>query len=419
MGTPTAEALVLADATVATMSAADQAASSPGHGLGYGLIHDAAVVLEAGRLAWVGPRSALPGRYRHAPRRSVEGRLITPGLVECSTHLIFAGDRRDEFAARISSAGPVRHAGRSAGIRNTVADTVAAADEDLLAAAERRAWWFIRQGVTTLEVKTGYGLSPEAELRLLRTADQLRLRLPIRVRITLLAGHTYPDTDHEDYVIDICDNLLPAAMEQGIVDQVEVYCEETVGLSMEHASTILETVYRAKMPTRVSADHLSDSAGGALAPAFYAKAALHLTFTDDVAVKAMGRAGTTAVLVPGWALELAADRHRPPLELLRSNHVPLALSTDLDPGTSPLADLRTAAHLGCVLYGLTMAEALHGITTNAARALALDDGTGTLVAGGPGDLAVWDAEHPEELVYWVGAPTCQQVWSSGSRVYAR
>jgi imidazolonepropionase len=415
-------AVALVGATVATMAQPLSAGhvSAGTEGGDYGLIPDAAVVLENEHVAWLGPQSELPDKWRHADRRDASGRLITPGLVECHTHLLFAGDRREAFASGASGASGTSGAPGDRirdGIVATAAATRAASDEELLAAATRRAWWFIRQGVTTLEVKTGYGLDLDGELRLLRIAGRLRELLPIHVRVTLLAGHTYPpDTDPEDYVMAVCDELLPAATEQGIFDYVEVYCEETAGISMEDASTILETVYRKKLPTRVSADHLSDSAGGALAPGFYCKAAVHLDYTDDVAVEAMARAGTTAVLVPASALELGPPGHRPPVSLLREQGVPLAVSTGFDPGTAPLADLRAAAHLARVSYGLTVAEALHGITSVAARALALGDGTGTLVPGGPADLVVWDAGHPEDLAYWLGAPLSQEVWAAGRRV---
>ncbi|CAN5240840.1 imidazolonepropionase [soil metagenome] len=410
--------VVLTAAAVATMAGSGDPRDvvTAREGADYGLIRGAAVVVEGTRVAWVGPADLVPDRYRGARSEPLGDRLITPGLVECSTHLLFAGDRRGDFAAR--AAGQRREDPGPGGIGVTAAATAAATDEELLQAGLNRAWWFIRQGVTTLEVKTGYGLTPESELRLLRIAGRLRDALPIRVQLTLLAGHTYPaDVDPDDYIMDICDNLLPAAIAQGNVDYVEVYCEETAGISMEHASTILETVYRRKVPTRVSADHLSDSAGGALAPAFYSKVASHLNFTDDIAVKAMGRAGTTAVLLPASALEAGAAEQRPPIDLLRDSLVPLAISTGFNPGTAPLADLRTAAHLGCILFGLTLPEAIRGITSVAAHALALDDGAGTIVAGGPADFAIWDVDHPEELVYWVGAPTCYQAWSAGKPVH--
>lgn len=404
--------VVLVDTTIATMAPAG-GATRRRDDANYGLLRDAALVIHDGRVAWAGPRTGLPARWHAAETHPLDGRLVTPGLVECHTHLLFGGDRRDDFAARAAGSGYAGLAA-SSGIHATVAATSQCSDDELVAAAVRRAWWFIRQGVTTLEVKTGYGLDPESELRLLRVAGRLRAALPIRIRITLLAGHTYPPgADPEDYVLQVCDELLPAAIEQGILDQVEVYCEETVGISMEDASTILETVYRKKIPTRVAADHLSDSAGGALAPAFYSKAAAHLNFTDDIAVKAMGNAGTIAVVVPGSALELGPSGQAPPIDLLRENKVPIAVSTGFNPGTSPLSDLRVAAHFGCALFGLGFPEVLHGITSVAARALALEPGAGTLAEGARADLAVWEAEHPEELAYWASAPSCQQVWVAG------
>jgi imidazolonepropionase len=398
-------AVTIVGAAVATM--VPGSAGAPGdRDADYGLIRDAAVVIDSDRVAWVGPRGLLPAQWQQADQYPAAGRLITPGLVECHAHLLFGGDRPEEQGA--------------AGIRAVAAVTRSASDDDLLSAAVRRAWWLIRQGVTTLEIKTGYGLDTAGELRLLRLAGQLRDVLPVRVRVTLLAGHTYPEglvgSDREEYVIGICDELLPAALGLGILDEVEVYCEEEGGISMEDASTILETVYRKKVPTRVAADHLSDSAGGALAPAFYAKAAVYLNHTDDIAVIAMGKAGTTAVLVPAAALDPGGPPGQPPVDLLREHQVPIAVSTGLNPLTAPLADPLAAAFLGCTLYGLTRREALHGITATAARALALADGTGTLVAGGPADLVIWDAAGPEDLVGWLGAPLCQEVWAAGEPV---
>lgn len=395
-------AVTITGAAVATMAPPGQ----PGEqAADYGLIPDAALVIEDQRVAWIGPRDNLPARWEQVGQYSVAGGLITPGLVECHAQLLFGGGRPAEQGA--------------AGIHAVAAATHCASDDDLLATAARRAWWLIRQGVTTLEVKTGYGLDTGGELRLLRLAGQLRDVLPVQVRVTLLAGHTYPpdaDDNREEYVIGICDELLPAAIGLGILDDVEVYCEEEGGISMEDASTILETVYRKKIPTRVAADQLSDSAGGALAPAFYSKAAVYLNHTDDIAVTAMGKAGTIAVLVPATALDPGSPPGRPPVGPLREQQVPIAVSAGLNPVTSPLADPLAAAYLGCVLHGLTRREALHGITAAAARALALTDGTGTLVAGGPADLVIWDAAHPEELVSWPGAPLCQEVWAAGQPV---
>jgi imidazolonepropionase len=396
-------AVTITGAAVATMVPPGEPG---GRDADYGLIRDAALVIENERVAWVGPRNSLPAQWEQASQYPAAGRLITPGLVECHAQLLFGGGRPAEQGA--------------AGIHAVAAATRSASDDDLLSAAVRRAWWLIAHGVTTLEVKTGYGLDTGGELRLLRLAGQLRDVLPVRVRVTLLAGHTYPpgaaDDDREEYVIGICDELLPAAIGLGILDDVEVYCEEEGGISMEDASTILETVYRKKIPTRVAADHLSDSAGGALAPAFYAKAAVYLNYTDDIAVTAMGKAGTTAVLVPAAALDPGGPPGQPPVGLLREQQVPIAVSTGLNPITAPLADPLAAAYLGCALHGLTRREAMYGITAAAARALALTDGTGTLAAGGPADLVIWDAAHPEDLVSWLGAPLCQEVWAAGQPV---
>jgi imidazolonepropionase len=404
--------VAITGATIATLAGATDAAREDADS-GFGLIHDAALVADGGKVAWIGPQGELPAQWRQAEPHDAGGALITPGLVECHAQLLFGGDGRNE-----SGAGQRGDTGAGAPpIQQIAAATKNASDGELLAGATRRAWWLIRQGVTTLEVKTGFGLDTDGELRLLRLAGQLREALPIRIRVTLLAGHTYPPgADPEEYIIGVCDELLPAAIAQGGFDAVEVYCEETAGITMEDASTILETAYRKKIPTRVAADHLSDSAGGALAPAFYAKAAAHLDFTDEIAVKAMGSAGTVAILVPGSALQPGRAGHRPPVALLRENHVPIAVSTGCNPVTSPLVDPRMAAHLASSLFGLDRAEALRGITSVAARALALDSSAGSLAAGGSADFAIWDADHPGDLVQWLGAPTCREVWAAGRNV---
>lgn len=403
------ESVVVIDATLATIPVV---ASTPAD---YGLIAEGALAIENGKIAWIGKQADLPSKWGKVEPWSAAGRLITPGLIDCHTHLIFAGDRRDEFAAR--AAGEITYAEQNeagGGIQATVRATRAAGEESLLASAMRRAWWLIRQGVTAIEVKSGYGLDVETELTMLRVGRRLRELTPLRVRNTLLAGHVYPtDIDREEYVDMVCNKLLPAAYDSQLLDSIEVYCEESIGISLEDSSTILETAYRKKIPTRLQTDHLSDSAGAALAPSFYAKAAAHLNFTDDIGVEAMATAGTVAVLLPGAYLELGESSRPPPVALLRQSGVPIAVATGCNPGTSPLASSLVAAHLACVLFGLSPFEALRGLTTVPARVLSLDNIGGSLAVNAPADLAVWDAEHPEELIYWLGAPLWHAGWVNG------
>lgn len=400
----------------------DAVLSGPG---GAPPVPDGAVVLAGDRIAWSGPRAELPAEHAGAEPWSAGGRLVTPGLVECHTHLLFGGDRRDEWAAR--AAGTASYVdqltGADTGVRATAAATAARTDDELLAAARRRAHWMIDQGVTTLEVKTGYGLDPESELRLLGIAARLRDELPTRTRITLLVGHVYPaGVDRDDYeatieyVTLLSEQLLPVARDGKMMDAVEVYLDDEGGMTLDDASTLLEVAYKTKIPTRLQTDQLSDSAGAALAPAFYSKAAAHVNFADEVAIGAMANSGTTVVLLPAAHLEIGVEQ-KPPVQLMREKGIRLAVATGCNPGTAPVADLRTAAHLACVLFGLTPAEAFAGITVRAAGALGLaDDGTGTLAAGAPADLAVWDAEHPDELLYWMGAPLCRAVWAAGREI---
>jgi len=360
-----------------------QPVSRPGH----------TVVVADGAIAWAGPDERLPGEWAGAEPVDAAGRVVTPGLVECHAGLLYAGTARDRPAL--------------------VEETAATADDDLLALALARAREIVAAGVTTLEVKTGYGVTPDGETRLLRVAGRLAEALPVDVRVTLLAAAGYPagldDDEREEFVIGVCDELLPAAAEVGGYDAVEVYCDDEDGLSMEDASTILETVYRRKVPTRVAADRLSDSAGGALAPAFYAKAAIHLDFTDDIAVKAMGTAGTTAVLVPRGD---GSGQH-PPVRLLREHGVPIAVSGGPGPDGS-LPPLRAAA-LAVRDLGLTHQEALAGVTRHAARALALADGRGTLAVGAPADLAMWPAASVTELVD-DPPPRPVRLWARGAEI---
>lgn len=339
-----------------------------------GLLGDAAVVVAGARIAWVGPRTDLPGPWRTAPRIDAAGALLTPGLVECHTQP--APD--------------------------------ATADGDPGAIALDRAHALVRRGATTLEIKVGPGADGAGVVRLLGLADRIAAGLGVTTRTTFRAADGYPpgvgEDDREEWVISVCDELLPAAAEAGGYDAVEVYCDDEDGLSMEDASTILETVYRRKVPTRVAADRLSDSAGGSLAPAFYAKAAIHLDHTDDIAVKAMASAGTTAVLVPDPALE----SQDPPVALLRELGVPMAVSGGVAEGYDVGALAAAAAAVD--RFGLSTGEALAGVTRWAARALALPGGTGTVAVDAPADLALWDAATPEEML---GGVRLRGLWSAG------
>lgn len=403
---------VILDATIATMRECEP------DDVGYGLIPDAAAVVDEGKIAWIGPRDDLPKDQRDLPTWSAGGRLITPGLLECHTHLIFASDRRAEFAQRASGTNYADLVWECHGAYATAAATRAASEDDLFESALRRLTWFVDSGITTIEVKSGYGLDVENELKMMRVGRRLAEVGLANVSRTLLAGHLYPcGIEPEAFVEQVCNELIPKAQQEGL-DAVEVYCEETIGLSLDDASTILEAAYKKKIPTRIVADHLSDSAGAALAPCFYARAAAHLNFTDEVAVEALASTNTTPILLPIAYLELGCHQ-RPPVEKLRECGAPIAISTGCNPGLAPTANLLIAAHFACTAFGLSPLEAMRGITVAPAHALGFGGFRGELGPGTAADLAVWDAEHPEELIYWLGAPLCHSTWLAGSQVAKR
>lgn len=373
----------------------------------FAVTRDAAIALRDGRIAWFGRSRDIPEEFADATRSNLGSRLITPGLIECHTHLVHAGDRNDERQERKRGDTTYEEQlARGGAIHATVRDTRAATEDELFQSAMKRARAFAAQGVTTLEIKSGYGLDVITELMMLRVATRIGADLELDVIRTLLAGHTYPlDGDREAFVEFVCQSLLPAAREAGLMDCVEVCCDDSVGLDLDDASTILETAYRWKIPTRMQADFLADSAGSALAPAFYAKAAAHLLNTDALAIKALAASHTAAVLLPIAAYELGLEA-RPPIEELREERVPMAVSSGYNPGTAPVPDLLAAARLAIELFGLTQEEAFIGITRSAASALDLNEGQGDIRVGGLADFAIWNATSPRDILSDCGDALC-------------
>ena len=366
--------------------------------LGFGLIKDGALVIEEGRIGWVGARANLPYGFSNLPEWSADGRLITPGLIECHSNILFGGD------------------GLQGNFHDLVAATNACDVGGLLKGLKRRAGWFTRQGVTTIEIKTGYGVTPDEQMRLLEVIRDFSKETNLRVKRTLLAGSFYPEMiTPEAFVEAFVVDLVGRAHGAGLVDFVDVYCDDEGGISLDDASTLLEAAYKKKIPTRLQTDRHSDSAGGVLASSFYAKAAAYLNYTDETGLETLSKVGTVAVLVPGACLEDQETRV-PAVKHMRELGIGMAVSTGFQPGGSSLASPLVAAHLACRLFGLTPLEALHGLTTKAARALQAVEGAGTLMVGAPADLAIWEAEHPEELVYWYGAPLCHKSLVAGAEV---
>ena len=381
-----------------------------------GLLADAALACADGRIAWTGPMAELPSRAQARHVEDAGGRLLTPGLVDCHTHLVFGGDRAHEFDLRLNGAGYEDIARAGGGIVSSVRATRAADEDALFAQSLPRARALLADGVTTLEIKSGYGLERETERRMLRVARRIGRELGITVRTSFLGLHALPPEYKErrdDYVTLVCDEMLPALAAEGLVDAVDAFCE---GIGFSHAETrrLFERAKQLGLPVKLHAEQLSDLGGAALVAAFDGLSADHLEYLGDDGVAAMAKAGTVAVLLPG-AFYALRETKQPPIDALREHGVPIALATDCNPGTSPLLSLRLAANMACTLFRLTPEEALRGVTVHAARALGLAD-RGTLAVDQRADLVLWNASQPAELCYWIGGDLVRQVWIGGKSI---
>jgi imidazolonepropionase len=382
---------------------------------GYGLVEDAALAWKDGRITFAGPAAQLSGNPEELAGTvaSAAGALATPGLIDCHTHLVFAGSRVEEFEQRLKGVAYSDIARRGGGILSTVRATRAADEERLLSESLPRARALVAGGVTTLEIKSGYGLNADTELKQLRVARRLGRMLGVTVRTTLLGAHALPPEYADDrggYIDLVCNVLIPAARAEGLADAVDAYLEP-IAFTAEEISRVFAAARAANLPVKLHADQLSDSAGAALAARWQALSADHLEYTNAAGVAAMAAAGTVAVLLPGAFYALRETR-LPPLDELRAAGVPVAVATDLNPGTSPLLSLTQAMNMACTLFRLTPEEALRGVTVNAARALGLAD-RGRLVPGMRADIALWNIDHPAELCYWIGSQQARQVRAGG------
>ncbi len=365
-----------------------------------------------GRIAFVGPSSELPAHWSADEVVELEGRLVTPGLIDCHTHLVFGGDRANEFEMRRQGASYEAIAAAGGGIVSTVRATRAADDRELERSAMDRLDRMIADGVTTIEIKSGYGLDLENELRILRIARALGAKRPVEVRTTLLAAHSIPPehkADREAYVRLVVDEIIPQAAAAGLADAVDAFLEP-IAFSAGEVRRVFEAARAHGLPVKLHADQLSASGGAALVAEFGGLSADHLEWTDEAGIAAMAAAGTAAVILPGAFFNLR-EGPRPPIEALRAAGVPMAVSTDCNPGTSPLVSLQATMTLAAVQFRLTVDEVVAGVTREAARALGRLDDLGTLELGKACDLAIWDAEHPAELVYWLGRNSLHaRVW---------
>ncbi|MBO6551940.1 MAG: imidazolonepropionase [Roseitalea sp.] len=381
---------VIRNATLATMV--------PG-GAPYGLVRDGAIIVRDGQIAWAGPAADMPDAG-DATIRDLGGRLVTPALIDCHTHLVHGGNRAREFEMRLEGASYEEIARAGGGIVSTVAATRAADEDSLLASALRRVDALIAEGVGVVEIKSGYGLDADTELRMLRVARRIARDRPVRVRTSFLGAHAVPAGMEADaYIDDICIPALRRAHADGLADAVDGFCEG-IAFSPEQIARVFDVAVELGLPVKLHAEQLSDLGGAKLAASHGALSADHLEYLGADGIAAMAKAGTVAVILPG-AFYTLRETQAPPIAALRAAGVPMAVATDANPGSSPMASLLLAMNMACTLFRMTPEEALAGTTRNAARALGLDD-CGTIAPGLRADFAVWDVEEPAELSYRIG-----------------
>ena len=398
---------LLIDCHVATMT---------GGGAAYGAIEDAALVMAEGRIAWVGPRADLPAVEATETDR-LEGRWVTPGLIDCHTHLVFGGDRSGEFEQRLGGATYEEIARAGGGIVSSVKATRAASEDALFVSAMTRLEGLKATGVTTVEIKSGYGLDRDGELKMLRVARRIGREGGVRVRTSYLGLHAVPPELRENraaYVDLAVDDILPAAHAEGLVDAVDAYCEP-IAFSVQEVGRLFDKARSLGLPVKLHADQLSDGGGAGLAARYGALSADHVEHATEAGIEAMAKAGVVAVLLPGAFLMLRETK-APPVDLLRHHGVRMAVATDCNPGTSPVASMTAALNLACVQFRLTPEEALAGATREAARALGLSDEVGTIEVGKAADLAIWDVGRPAELAYWLGKPLLTTRYVGGEQL---
>ncbi len=390
--------VVLTNARVATLEP---------HSTPYGLIDDGAIGIAEGLIRWVGPRHALPAAMAGWPVEDLGGRLITPALVDCHTHLVFGGNRAREFEQRLQGVSYADIAKAGGGIRATVAATRQASEDELIALARPRLAALMAEGVKTVEIKSGYGLDLDTEMKMLRAARRLGEAMGVRVRTTFLGAHTVPpeyEGRADAYIDYLCQSVLPAIAP--LADAVDGFCEH-IAFSPAQIARVFDAAAALGLPVKLHAEQLSNQGGAVMAAARGALSVDHLEYLDPADAVRLG--GTVAVLLPGAFFTLRETR-QPPLEALRAAGVPLAVASDCNPGSSPLTSLLLAMNMACTLFRMTPEEALAGTTREAARALGLADTLGTVGVGKCADLAVWDLEHPAELAYRMGFNPLYRVW---------
>jgi imidazolonepropionase len=368
----------------------------------YGFVDDAAIAVDAERIAWYGGRDSVPPQYTNWPQEDLAGRLVTPALIDCHTHIVFGGNRVREFEMRLQGASYEEVARAGGGIVSTVSATRNASEQELLNSALPRVDALLAEGVSVIEIKSGYGLDVETELTMLRVARAVEKHRPLQVKTSFLGAHAVP-ADYKGradaYIDDVCIPALEKAHAKGLVDAVDGFCEG-IGFMSAQIERVFEKADELGLPVKLHAEQLSNLGGAILAARHGALSADHLEYLDETGVKAMADASTVAVILPG-AFYTLRETQMPPIELFRKHQVAMAVATDCNPGSSPMTSLLLTMNMACTLFRMTPEEALAGATRNAARALGLED-TGTIEAGKRADLAVWNVEHPAELAYRIG-----------------
>ncbi|MBN3472062.1 imidazolonepropionase [Pseudomonas savastanoi pv. phaseolicola] len=386
--------------------------ASMAHGK-YSIIENAAIVTSGALIEWIGPETEL-AEPEHDNCIDLGGAWVTPGLIDCHTHTVFGGNRSGEFEQRLQGVSYAEIAAAGGGIASTVRATRAASEDELYASAERRLRHLLKDGVTTVEMKSGYGLDLENERNILRVIRRLGNTQPVTVRATCLAAHALPPEYADraaDYINHICNDMLPALAAEGLVDAVDAFCEY-LAFSPAQVEQVFISAGQLALPVKLHAEQLSSLGGSSLAARYKALSADHLEFmTEDDAV-AMAAAGTVAVLLPG-AFYFLRETQLPPMEALRKHGVPIAISTDLNPGTSPGLSLRLMLNMACTLFRMTPEEALAGVTFNAAKALGMSATHGSLEVGKVADFVAWDIERPADLAYWLGGDLDKRIVRHG------
>ncbi|QIX97538.1 imidazolonepropionase [Cedecea sp. FDAARGOS_727] len=383
----------------------------------YNLIKEASLITGDGKLLWLGEDADRPD-IAVDEYKDLQGRLVTPGLIDCHTHSVFGGDRSQEFEMRLNGATYADIAAAGGGIASTVKATREASEQQLLESARRRINALRKDGITTLEVKSGYGLSLEDERKMLRVIRQLGQSLPLTLHSTCLAAHALPPEfkgRSDEFIAEICDSWLPALHAEGLVDAVDAFCEH-LAFSVAQVERVFIKARELGLPVKLHAEQLSLLHGAGLAARYNALSADHLEYLCEEDIALMAEHGTTAVVLPG-AFYFLRETKKPPIELLRQYQVPMAISSDLNPGTSPVLSLRLMMNMACTLFGLTPEEALAGVTLHAARALGVSDTAGSLEPGKEANFVAWEIDHPAELSYWLGGTLSKQVIYQGKEVW--